>query len=116
MSRSIIQPKEDRTCYLCRLLHGIEEEQFTHEHHIMFGNKFRRKAEHYGLKVRLCVPHHETGGEAVHRNKEINDLLREIAQIAFEKKYSHELWMQEFGKNYVSDEDRARYLQKGEIC
>lgn len=116
MSKSIIQPKEDRACYLCRLLHGIDVEQFTHEHHIMFGNKFKKKAEHYGLKVNLCVWHHEIGKEAVHINKEINDLLREIAQIAFEKKYSYELWMKKFGKNYVSDEDRERYLQKGETC
>lgn len=116
MSKSIIQTKEDKACYLCRLLHGIDMEQITEEHHIMFGNKFRRRAEHYGLKVNLCIPHHRTGKEAVHMNKEINDLLREIAQIAFEKKHSYELWMREFGKNYVSEEDRVRYLQKGESC
>ena len=110
MSKSILQDERDEACYLCRLLHGDESPKFRHEHHVMFGSKFRRKAEHYGLKVKLCVPHHETGEEAVHTNIEINRLLREIAQIAFEKKYSHELWMKEFGKNYVSDENRARYL------
>lgn len=110
MSKSILQDKRDEACYLCRLLHEDESPKFRHEHHVMFGNKFKKKAEHYGLKVMLCVPHHETGKEAVHTNIEINRLLREIAQITFEKKYSHELWMKEFGKNYVSDEDRARYL------
>lgn len=115
MSKSIIQDKKkDQSCYLCNLLHGIDMEQIREEHHVMFGGKFKKKAEHYGLKVYLCVPHHRTGKEAAHLNIDINNLLREIAQIAFEKKYSHELWMQEFGKNYVSDEDRERYLSEQE--
>lgn len=115
MSKSIIQDKKkDPSCYLCNLLHGIDMDQIREEHHIMFGGQHRKKSEHYGLKVYLCILHHRTGREAVHINKETNELLKEIAQIAFEKKYSHELWMQEFGKNYVSDEDRARYLGEKE--
>jgi hypothetical protein len=27
--------------------------------------------------------------------------LQQVAQRAFEEKYGHELWMQEFGKNYL---------------
>ena len=115
MSKSIIQDKKkDQSCYLCNLLHGIDMEQIREEHHIMFGGQHRKKSEHFGLKVYLCVLHHRTGREAVHINKETNELLKEIAQIAFEKKYSHELWMQEFGKNYISNEDRERYLGEKE--
>ena len=114
MSKSIIQNKDkDRSCYLCNILHGIDMEQIREEHHIMFGGQHRKKAEHYGLKVYLCIPHHRTGKEAVHINKEMNEFLRVIAQIAFEKKYSNELWMQEFGRNYISDEVRERYLEGG---
>lgn len=115
MSKSILQDKDrDRSCYLCRILHEIDMEQIREEHHVMFGGQHRKKAERYGLKVYLCIPHHRTGNEAVHKNAEISDLLKEIAQIAFEKKHGHELWMKEFGRNYISDEDRARYLPEQE--
>lgn len=115
MSKSILQDKDrDRSCYLCRILHEIDMEQVREEHHVMFGRGHRKKAEHYGLKVYLCIPHHRTGKEAVHNNTQISNLLKEIAQIAFEKKYSYELWMKEFGRNYISDEDRTRYLPEQE--
>ena len=113
MSKSILHNKNtDGSCYLCRILHNIDMEQIREEHHIMFGGQHRKKSEHYGLKVYLCIPHHRTGKEAVHLNKETNELLKEIAQIAFEKKYNHELWMKEFGRNYISEEDRTRYLSE----
>ncbi len=115
MAKSILQDKDkDPSCYLCNILHNIDMEQIREEHHVMFGGQHRKKSEHYGLKVYLCIPHHRTGKEAAHLNKEINELLREIAQIAFEKKYSHEFWMKEFGRNYISDEDRTRYLSEQE--
>lgn len=47
-----------------------------------------------------------TAPEAPHDNKEVDEHLKEVAQRAFEEKHSHELWMQEFGKNYLEgDED-----------
>lgn len=103
MSRSIIQDKEEHYCYLCALLEGRawQQSMILEEHHIMFGIKWRRKSEHYGLKIYLCQEHHRTGKNAVHRDKDTRILTQKIAQYAFEKKYGHEKWMQEFGKNFL---------------
>jgi hypothetical protein len=34
-------------------------------------------------------------------NKEADLRLKRVAQITFEAKYSHEKWMEVFGKNYL---------------
>ena len=98
MSRSILQTERDY-CLLCKMLHDVEYRGILEEHHVMYGPD-RKKAEHYGLKVMLCLDHHRLGKEAVHNNKEISDILKEYAQIVFERKYGHEKWMGVFGKNY----------------
>lgn len=102
MAKSILQDKNDRTCFLCRLLdNNYSECIIREEHHVMFGNPWKKKSEHYGLKVYLCIPHHRTGKAAVHINAQVNRQLREIAQKEFEKRYPHELWMKEFDRNYI---------------
>lgn len=40
-------------------------------------------------------------GELRHTNKEVDEHLKRVAQQAFEEKYGHALWMQEFGVNYL---------------
>ena len=115
MSRSILHNKNDGTCYLCKLLNVWNKDwsvPVLEEHHVIFGKAYRKKAEHYGLKVYLCVQHHRTSREAVHQNVETSNLLKKIAQIAFEKRYDHETWMEEFDKNYLTDEERKRYLEE----
>ena len=109
MSKSIIQDYSHRQCYLCGYLLGVWDENRNdlEEHHIMMG-KWRALSEHYGLKVLLCDKHHRTTKEAVHRNADNELFLKIVAQHAFELKHSHELWMKEFGKNYLpSPETRA---------
>ena len=102
MSRSIIQNKEDHYCYLCSLLDGRAwQVAVLEEHHIMYGIRWRKKSERFGLKIYLCPEHHRTGKMAVHRDKDVRILTEQVAQYAFEKKYSHEKWMQEFGKNFL---------------
>lgn len=111
MSKSILQDRAEGTCYLCRLLNGDDSPKYNlEEHHVMNGPD-RKKAEHYGLKVMLCIPHHRTGEKAVHKDRETRILLKQIAQIAFERKYGREKWMGVFGKNYITDEMRERYLE-----
>ena len=60
----------------------------------------RQKSEELGLKVYLCVEHHRTGLEAVHRNIEISRVLQQKAQQTYEQTHSHAEWMQEIGRNY----------------
>ena len=70
MSKSIVQ--REKECYICRYLAGEQgyygelPSTGLHRHHIMFGTANRKKSEHYGLWVYLCVAHHEYGPDAVH--------------------------------------------------
>ena len=100
--KSIIQLNKNY-CYICRELTGyIVERRGLEEHHI-FGGPNRKLSEKYGLKVYLCPEHHRTGDVAPHQSKGTDNTLRRIAQTAFERKYSHEYWMQIFRKNYLED-------------
>ncbi len=104
MSKSIIQDKKEHRCYLCKIFG--EEYHFRtdlEEHHIFFGNPNRSLSERYGLKVYLCPNHHRIGREAVHRNRETDLILKRIGQQAFEKRYSREMFVSVFGKNWIED-------------
>lgn len=114
MSKSILHNKNDGTCYLCMLLYSDYSRKQTEEHHVMSGHGNRKLAEHYGLKVYLCIPHHRTSRGAVHHNINTARALRMIAQAEFEKRYSHEKWMQTFGRNYIDRESSEQADPFGE--
>ena len=120
MAKSIIQKRTNpanRECFLCREeaerigYYGELPHTGLHRHHFIFGayGALRRAAEHYGLWGYVCTArHHEYGPEAPHVNNEVATHLKQVAQRAFEERYGHEKWMQEFGKNYLEeDEDNA---------
>ena len=90
---SIIQKKDGR-CFLCREIRSPLE-----EHHI-FGGPRRKISEAEGLKVYLCIEHHRTGPSAVHRNKEMRELLQAYAQQLWEEQNPERSWMDLMGKNY----------------
>lgn len=78
------------TCYLC----GGRAE---HRHHCMHGTANRKKADKYDLTVMLCLNCH-----TLLHDKGLHDLeLKQKAQEVFEAEHGHELWMKEFGKNYL---------------
>ena len=99
--KSILQDKENGFCLLCLALHHDGSRKITEEHHVMFGTADRKISEKHGLKVYLCPDHHRTGKEAVHRDKDIDNALRRMAQRVFERERGHEEWMRLFGKNYL---------------
>ena len=73
-------------------------------HHIFHGPN-RKKSEHWGLKVRLCMHCHRDNKKGVHSDHQFDLDLKRYAQTLFETKYSHNLFVQEFGKNYLSIEE-----------
>lgn len=94
--------QKDGSCYLCVLMEENYRQQTNlEEHHVINGNPGRRMSEKYGLKVYLCIRHHRTGKEAVHRNAENMRLLKAKGQQAFNKAYPELDWMSIFGKNYL---------------
>ena len=67
----------------------------------MFGGVANRKlSDKYGLTIWVCNEHH-TGKDGVQYNKERNQSVKRLAQIAFEARHSHDEWMQVFKKNYL---------------
>lgn len=94
MMDSIVQDLNDERCFLCGGRQNLEL------HHIMHGTANRRLSTRYGLTCWLCRAHH-TGKHGVHMDAELNRMLQQMAQTAFEKTHTHEEWMQIFGKNYL---------------
>lgn len=98
-SKSILQPKEDKRCYLC-MLSGFYGVQQVEEHHIFDGPN-RRTSEELGLKCNLCLRHHRIGPEAVHNNAENMHMLQQEAQRAFEETHTREEFISRIGRNYL---------------
>lgn len=99
-SKSII-PQEPGTCYICVELYGDHRwHTALHEHHI-FGGPNRRLSEEYGLKVKLCLDHHEFSKEAAHNNADITAFLHKRGQEAFERRYPERDFRKIFGRNYL---------------
>lgn len=107
-----IMHQKDGTCYLCILLEdNYMIHQMTQEHHGLFGIANRRLSEQYGLKVYLCLEHHTTGPDAVHKNDAIRRLMDEESQRAFERQYrpklgkkgAREEFRRIFGENYLGE-------------
>lgn len=109
MSKSILQAEKE--CYLCRLAadqagyYGELPHTGLHRHHVIFGRGNRKKSEHYGLWVWLCVAHHEYGPEAVHTNARIRRRLSQVAQRAFMEKNPNLDFLQEFGISYLTPDE-----------
>lgn len=89
---SIMQTKKQ--CALC------ETELYLERHHVMHGTANRKLAEKYGLWIWLC-PNHHRGKMSPHHDANIDFAFKKAAQKAFEEIYSHEEWMEVFGRNYL---------------
>lgn len=92
MAESIVQAEKE--CWFCGARSGLEE------HHIFAGVANRKISEKYGLKVWLCHRHH-TGNDGAQYDRDMNILLKQEAQKAFEQLHGHEMWMQLIRKNYL---------------
>lgn len=89
---SIIQ-KDTSYCFICG-------KKPTEIHHCMNGIGLRKKSTKYGLVIGLCKEHH-TGTNGIHNNAKMASEMKAYTQYKFEEKYSHELWISEFHKNYL---------------
>ena len=89
---SILQA--EKKCALCGRVDRLER------HHVMHGTANRKLAEKYGLVIWLCPDHHR-GNMSPHHNANIDYAFKMAAQKKFEQIYSHEEWMEVFGRNYL---------------
>ena len=90
------------SCFLCGR-NGTRDPLDTHH---IFGGANRKKSEKLGLTVRLCHSRcHMSGKQAVHRNGETMQQLREWGQrkAMEEQGWTVEEFRREFGRNYIDE-------------
>lgn len=91
MAKSIIPGGNNRErCFLCGR-YGP-----TQRHHCLNGPD-RKMADRDGLTVQLCPECHRR----LHDKGEHYLELKQVAQRAFEARYSRDLWMGIYGRNYL---------------
>lgn len=102
--RSIVQ-KDSTKCFLCGEPEHYKNGMYDRleEHHIFFGTANRKKSEKWGMKVYLHgVECHRCGNKAVHKNRNVDLKLKQMAQMRFEQiQGSRELFRKEFGKSWL---------------
>lgn len=112
---SILHDKKDGTCLLCMWLHDDSSyKEVLEEHHVFFGRALRKLSEKYGMKVYLCIFHHRTWKEAVHKNSRNNKMVQAYAQRMFEQKWPEKDFCSIFGKNYITDLETAEIEENQE--
>lgn len=77
-------------CFLCGRTGALQK------HHCLHGIR-RKKADQYDLTVYLCPECHQR----LHDQGIGDRYLQSLGQAAFESKYGHKKYMEEFGKNYL---------------
>lgn len=73
---------------------------YAETHEVFFGKGKRQLSIKYGLQVKVSSDIHQD----IHRNpmKGLDLELKKEYQSIFEAKYGHEMFMELFGKNYIS--------------
>ena len=84
----ISQDSLDR-CYIC----GRYPQ---HVHHMLHGS-YRKAADRFGLTCHLCYECHTL----LHDRGVMDKELQREAQLAFEDKYSHQEFMEIFGRSFL---------------
>ena len=102
--KASILHKKDGTCYLCMKLHGdYTFKRGLQEHHVYGGYANRPISEAEGLKVYLCLDHHEFSKEAVHNNIDNLRILQQDAQREYEQTHTRQQFMSLIGRNYLEE-------------
>lgn len=79
-----------KICYIC-------QQKKKRDLHEIFGGSNRQKSMEWGLVLPICGDCHEKWKF----NKELRKKYQQEGQQKFEEKYSHDLFMTEFRKNYL---------------
>lgn len=87
---------------MCKVFYGLENIKDLEVHHCLNGIGKREPCDRLGLWIWLCPDHHRTGPDAVHKNMDIRQRIKMIAQTVYEKELgTREDFMEIFGKNYL---------------
>ena len=92
MSKSLLS--NQRVCFICGSPQNIQK------HHIFPGFANRKLSEENGCWCYLCMKHHTTS-EGVHRNRDMDLMLKKRCQQEFEKRIGdRDAFRRIFGKSF----------------
>ena len=74
---------------------------FAETHEVFYGRGKRQLSIKYKMQAKLCCMCHKDAPYSVHKNKEMDLILKRKYQRIFEKQYGHEKFMEVFGRNYL---------------
>lgn len=96
MSKSILQ--DEKKCYISGATNGLQK------HHVMNGPN-RRLAEEDGLWVWLRWDYHieNSPHNTPHNCREVDLMLKRVAQRRYEETHTRDEWMARYGKNYLEE-------------
>ena len=83
-------------CFICGKV-GV-----TERHHIYEGSR-RQASEKNGFVCFLCPEHHTSSDCSVHRDNELNLMLKRYCQREYEKTHTREEFMGIIHKNYLEE-------------
>ena len=69
----------------------------VNRHHVFMGTANRKKSEYWGMVANLCYDCHAL----IHADYTARVALCQRYQKQFEEQHNHELFMVEFGRNYL---------------
>ena len=81
-------------CYICN-------ETKKDDLHEVFGGSNRKKSMQWGMVIPICRECHTKWDT----DKMLREIIQHNVQQIFEKQYSHELFMAEFKRNYIKEEN-----------
>lgn len=99
-ARSVIHSKSEG-CFVCMQQYGKFRAGYLEEHHI-FGGANRKWSEMFGLKLYLCMEHHNASKESAHADKDLRNYLHVLGQKAFERDHTREEFRSIFGQDYIA--------------
>lgn len=91
-TKSLLLTEQD-TCYIC----GRDVETARHE---IYGASNRQISKALGMWVNVCPKCHEL----IHNNPIKYEWLKVAGQLAFEREYGHDRFIECFGRNYLEVE------------
>lgn len=86
--------QHEKECIVCHTTYNL------HCHHVFYGSS-HKNAEKYGMKVWLCLRHHNGSNVGVHFNKQLDLKLKCMGQKKFEETHTREEFIRLFGRNYL---------------
>ena len=90
------------TCFMTGTTYWIER------HHV-FGGANKARSEEYGFIMPVTHNLHNEPPKGIHYNKALRRMLKQYCQRKYEETKSRQMFIFEFGENFIDDEENDGY-------